>query len=604
MDREEEGKGQARFGRGSRASSAEKADILVGESDPWLRLLDLVKDDPFSKYLDEEVPDLGSDRRSVAARRLESGDFDGSLRPSNDFVFENPFSSDAEPVSTGASFSDARSALEEPDLEGSGLSDSESGYEANDLNYDKSAKGAAPFFSEGPSFSESLSEINRAHMQPRNEYSSDVRYGDPDVSSDCGREEGRGLSHDDSSSFDPHLFSGPEFHDSDHGLDRSQSVAPSPPRRRGIFFLGILFVLFLFSGGTYFYFQSGRGGLLESRELPVVHAVAAPVKLVPKDPGGTKIPNQNKLIYDRVVGRQSEVEEKLVSREEEPVDMSETVGESSVRTEDGFGVSAQNFGAEEKKFEERETATFFVRNIKIKRDEESSGANSRGLKEVSSRRPHTDSRTDSRTDDNVRSVMERDETDQDQRIATVQSSSAPSFSTTEDNFLKTDKSSSLSSVQILKPRRVRAVVLMPKNMNERRNLNLTPRASGDNERDADVSPLPSPRPSQSFQGTEDQSFSSSENTVPPYGEPQYVVQLAARRSEQMAMDAYKMMKELYPSLHNHEPSIERVNLGEQGLYYRLRVGPLRSLQDAGQLCELLKNEGLSDCLVRRISLSP
>lgn len=53
---------------------------------------------------------------------------------------------------------------------------------------------------------------------------------------------------------------------------------------------------------------------------PVIAADGAPTKVEPVNPGGTEVPNQNKQIYERA-GETSTGDTKVVSREEQPVDV-------------------------------------------------------------------------------------------------------------------------------------------------------------------------------------------------------------------------------------------------------------------------------------------
>ncbi len=55
-------------------------------------------------------------------------------------------------------------------------------------------------------------------------------------------------------------------------------------------------------------------------EVPLVKAEPGPVKEKPKDPGGLKIPNQDKLVYERITPKaQAPVKEKLAPAPEEPI---------------------------------------------------------------------------------------------------------------------------------------------------------------------------------------------------------------------------------------------------------------------------------------------
>jgi hypothetical protein len=83
--------------------------------------------------------------------------------------------------------------------------------------------------------------------------------------------------------------------------------------------------------------------------------------------------------------------------------------------------------------------------------------------------------------------------------------------------------------------------------------------------------------------------------TPPVGK--FGVQIAARRSEAEARAAIDEMRARFPSLLGHEwATINRVSL-PQGVFYRVMVGPLRSAQQAAQLCSSLKAQGAA-CFIR------
>ena len=86
--------------------------------------------------------------------------------------------------------------------------------------------------------------------------------------------------------------------------------------------------------------------------------------------------------------------------------------------------------------------------------------------------------------------------------------------------------------------------------------------------------------------------------VPNAASGGFVVQLSASRSEQEALSAYTNFQNRFPALANRSPNIQRADLGNRGIYYRLGVGPLATRDDANNLCSQLRAQGLSDCFVR------
>jgi len=81
----------------------------------------------------------------------------------------------------------------------------------------------------------------------------------------------------------------------------------------------------LVAGGSIAYaIFGGDGSSVASNGEPIVIAADTdPVKVLPKDPGGKTVPNQDKAVYDRVAGQVPEApkQEALISTSEEPVDV-------------------------------------------------------------------------------------------------------------------------------------------------------------------------------------------------------------------------------------------------------------------------------------------
>ena len=85
-------------------------------------------------------------------------------------------------------------------------------------------------------------------------------------------------------------------------------------------------ILVVFAGvgyGVYSSVWNGEGlGIVASGEPRVIAADKEPVKVVPENPGGKTVPNQDKAVYDRVAGSAEEPKQKaLVSSDEAPVDV-------------------------------------------------------------------------------------------------------------------------------------------------------------------------------------------------------------------------------------------------------------------------------------------
>lgn len=80
----------------------------------------------------------------------------------------------------------------------------------------------------------------------------------------------------------------------------------------------------------------------------------------------------------------------------------------------------------------------------------------------------------------------------------------------------------------------------------------------------------------------------------------HLVQVGAFRSNQEAAAQWsRMQSRLGDYLDGKAPDVERADLGERGVYHRLRIGPFKSSGEARTYCAGLKERG-QDCLVKSI----
>ena len=65
----------------------------------------------------------------------------------------------------------------------------------------------------------------------------------------------------------------------------------------------------------------------------------------------------------------------------------------------------------------------------------------------------------------------------------------------------------------------------------------------------------------------------------------YAVQVTAQRSEAEAQTAFRALRAKFPTqLGGHEPIIRRADLGDKGVFYRALVGPFASMEQAAGMC--------------------
>ncbi|WP_024506995.1 SPOR domain-containing protein [Bradyrhizobium sp. ARR65] len=88
-------------------------------------------------------------------------------------------------------------------------------------------------------------------------------------------------------------------------------------------------------------------------------------------------------------------------------------------------------------------------------------------------------------------------------------------------------------------------------------------------------------------------------SAPPAPSGGYMVQVSSQRNEADAQASFRALQNKFPQvLASQAPVIKRADLGEKGVYYRAMVGPFGTSEEAVQFCGNLKNAG-GQCVVQR-----
>jgi len=87
-------------------------------------------------------------------------------------------------------------------------------------------------------------------------------------------------------------------------------------------------------------------------------------------------------------------------------------------------------------------------------------------------------------------------------------------------------------------------------------------------------------------------------TATPAAGGQYLVQVSSQKTEADAQASYKALQGKFQALGSRPPVIMRADLGEKGVVYRAMVGPFGSSDEATQFCMSLKSAG-GQCFVPR-----
>jgi len=308
------------------------------------------------------------------------------------------------------------------------------------------------------------------------------------------------------------------------------------PSRRRIVVMAIAGVAALAVIGTAgaFGYRALVGSSGSTKPPPVIKADTAPSKIVPATTG--KDTQSNKLITDRVNERGQS--EKLVSREEQPMDRPTAVALSQSGTQTALGSGV--VGSEPKK----------VRTIAIHPDQ-----------------PVADAAPSSMSS----------------AVAPARSAPAPAPRAAAapprpapDTTAEAEESAPTRPAP--QPRQAAS--------------NSAPLSLNPNAAPSRAAPAPA-APARTAAVAPQASAPASTGGAGSY------VQVSSQRSEGEAQSAFRSLQAKFPDqLGGRQPSIHKADLGAKGTYYRAMVGPFASASEASQLCASLKAAG-GQCLVQK-----
>ena len=343
--------------------------------------------------------------------------------------------------------------------------------------------------------------------------------------------------------------------------DYYEDVAPSG-RRMSVMVIAGIFALAVIGTAGAFGYRALFGSSGSSAPPPVIKADTAPSKIVP---ASTRDPQSNKLITDRVNERAPS--EKLVSREEQPIDIKDKGMFPPLQDQSGAAVMAQGSGVVSPDAKK-------VRTIAIRPDQAV----------VADATPASVPQPASGPPPRVVNITPRQATpaapptQQQTPPPRVVASAPPAAADPEP--------------ELTPPKRQTATRVPPAVAQHQA---AAPAANAPLSLSPDAAPArPAPRAAAATVRT-----AAVSSTPAAAGAGSYAVQISSQRSEAEAQAAFRGLQGKYPGqLGNRQPLIHRVDLGEKGVYYRAMVGPFATGSEASQLCSSLKAAGGS-CLVQK-----
>ncbi len=321
-----------------------------------------------------------------------------------------------------------------------------------------------------------------------------------------------------------------------------------PKRRMGVMAIAAVFALAVLGTAGAFGYRAIFGGSRSSSPPPVIKADTAPSKIVPA--AASKTPN--KLIYDRVADHAQD--EKLVSREEKPVD----IKSAEIKTNPAVdaiplpqgGVAPQPapgsgvLSTEPKK----------VHTIAIHPDQAGMGANQPMAAAPAPPPPMP--------------------APAPVRPAPPQAASNPPPAANQPPPLP--------------PRPAEARAVPP-----------AQHTTAAVSRNAPLSLNPNAPPERAPMRTAAVAAPAAPAAAVAHSGGGYAVQVSSQRSEAEAQAAFRSLQAKFPKqLGGRQALIHKVDLGAKGTYYRAMVGPFANANEAGELCSGLKAAG-GQCLIQR-----
>jgi SPOR domain len=342
---------------------------------------------------------------------------------------------------------------------------------------------------------------------------------------------------------------------------------PQPAARRSrrpLYAMGAIVCAGLVGIGASF---AMRGKTPGSQELALVKAPAGPVKVAPDNPGGVNVPNQSASVLDRGAGSQVS---KVVSREEQPVDLDQQVKQMRVITlggpKDG-SVSAGGQGAASVPVPPPPAASVSTSN--------SGFPEPKRVKTVSVR------------PDGSLIVAEASPAPANDPIAALAAGRPAPSAQGADSALPRSTTPK-ATARIATPPKPEAAATVAGDQP----VSTTPPAA--KPKVAAAKPKPEPM---KVASAEENSATDATPTQSAGGGGGFAVQLSAPGNEQDARSmATRLGQKFAAVLDGHRPSVVKAEVGEKAIY-RVRVSSL-SREEATSLCVKIKSKG-GECFVAK-----
>ena len=399
-------------------------------------------------------------------------------------------------------------------------------------------------------------------------------------------------------------------------FDDFNDAEPQRSKKTPIIILASLLCIGVLAGGVVFAY---RQGVRESNNttLPIIVAETKSAKEKPSNPGGVKIPHQNKLIYDRILGEDTDIAEKIVPREEKVATFSQKPAFTTLtKTTPSAKVAIPPVPA-------APTSPASPANPLAGKSPATPNAVKKSAEELTGKLaavtpPKPVSPPDSLINGKaiIPKLIKPDAGTPPAvtpRVTTqplTETLKLPSKNTGEKSAgqggdivrletVPVSGTSATPSVPQTTQQPSAEKLAIAKLVEE------TVKPGGESAVNAKVPPIlprrkpPAPSPAEKRLASASVPATSAPSNQHPSLAGGFVVQIAAFRSQEEALSRYAKLKRRHAALLKPYTSfIQRADLGDRGVYYRLRLGPIGGKEKASKLCRSLLSAGEKDCLVR------
>lgn len=380
---------------------------------------------------------------------------------------------------------------------------------------------------------------------------------------------------------------GPVVEDLDDGDYEVEEERSSP--RRWIAIAAAAAVVLVAGGGVFAWMKSTGSVALGGGEPKIVMADKDPVKVVPANPGGKSVPNQNKAVYDRVSGAASDQpsQKSLISSGEEPMDVAQrTLGPDDLPMDDEGGADAANANANP------DANTANVAGAQAQPAAVAGDKQSLAPRRVKTMIVRPDGSLVAQDDAAAAPAGSTTQTGNSQQVASVKQPSgnaAPASTGQSVDDLLASGAAQPVATQADQPAEAQETAGVPApNMP-------VPMARPTQTASAAAAPAKLAPPTAQASATP---AASAASTTPAAVGGDYLIQIASLPSEADAQKSYKSLSAKFGSvIGGRGMDIKAADLPGKGTYYRVRI-PAGSKEAAVSLCERYRSAGGSCMVVR------